>query len=71
MVDDLVGIDYREESLLTVPGYSPGINTFIERIVQFKEDPMQEIELVEGDCSDPPLNGDASDDSLSDFFLFS
>ena len=41
--------------------------TFIERSVQFKEEPMQEIELVKGDCSHPPLNDDVSDDSLSNF----
>ena len=29
---------------------------------------MQEIELVKGDCSHPPLNDDVSDDSLSDFY---
>ena len=28
---------------------------------------MQEVELVEGDCSHPPLNDYVSDDSLSDF----
>ena len=28
---------------------------------------MQEIELVKGDCSHPPLNDDVSDDSLSNF----
>ena len=35
--------------------------TFIERSVQFKEEPMQEVQLVEGDCSNPPLNDDESD----------
>ena len=35
--------------------------TFIERSVQFEEEPMQEVELVEGDCSHPPLNDDVSD----------
>ena len=29
--------------------------------VQFKEEPMQEIELVQGDCSHPPLHDDVSD----------
>ena len=28
---------------------------------------MQEVELVEGDCSHPPLNDDVSDVSISDF----
>ena len=41
--------------------------TFIERIAQFEEGPMQEVELVERDCSYPPLNDDVSDVSLSDF----
>ena len=40
---------------------------FIERSVQFEEEPMQEIELVKGDCSHPPLNDDVSDYSPSDF----
>ena len=39
--------------------------TFIEISVQFEEDPMQEIELVKGDFSHPPLNDDVSDDYLS------
>ena len=38
--------------------------TFIERSVQFEEEPMQEVELVEGDCSHPPLNDDVSDVSI-------
>ena len=38
---------------------------FIERSIQFKEEPMQEIELLEVDCSHPPLN-----DDVSDFYLF-
>ena len=48
--------------------YSKGCNlfdlsshkTFIERSVQFEEEPMQEVELREGDCSHPPLNDDVS-----------
>ena len=28
---------------------------------------MQEIELAEGECSNPPLHDDVSDDSSSDF----
>ena len=31
---------------------------------------MQDIELVKGGCSHPPLNDDVSDDSLSDFSDF-
>ena len=29
---------------------------------------MQEIELIEGDCSHPPLNDDVSDEFLSYFY---
>ena len=55
--------------------YSKGYNifdpssqkTFIQRIVQFKEERMQEVELVEGDCSHSPLNDDVSDVFISDF----
>ena len=47
--------------------YHSSHKTFIERSVQFEEDPMQEIELVKGDCSHPPLNDDVGDDSLFDF----
>ena len=43
--------------------------TFIERSVQFEEDPMQEIELAQGDCSHPPLHDDVSDYYLSDFMI--
>ena len=42
--------------------------TFIERSVQFEEESMQEIELVKGECSHPPLHDDVSDDYL---FYFS
>ena len=42
--------------------------TFIERSVQFEEDPMQEIELVEGECSNPPLHDDVSNDNYFNFF---
>ena len=40
---------------------------FIEISVQFEEEPMQEIQLVKGDFSHPPLNDDVSDDFLFDF----
>ena len=43
--------------------------TFIERIVQFEEELMQETELVKGECSHPPLNDDVSDDYFYDFLL--
>ena len=39
---------------------------FIERSVQFEEEPMQEIELVKGVCSHPPLHDEVRDDYLSD-----
>ena len=41
---------------------------FIERSVQFEEEPMQEIKLAQGDCSHPPLHDDVSDDSSSNFY---
>ena len=44
--------------------------TFIERSVHFEEEPMQEIELVKGDYSHPPLNDDVSDDYLFDFYYY-
>ena len=42
--------------------------TFIERSIQFEEEPMQEIKLVKGECSHHPLNDDVSDDSFYDFY---
>ena len=42
--------------------------TFIERSVQFEEEIMQEVELVEGDCSHSPLNDDVRDVSISNFY---
>ena len=44
--------------------------TFIERSVQFQEEPMQEIELVKGDCSHLPLNDDVSDDAFYEFYKY-
>ena len=41
---------------------------FIERSVQFEEEPMQEIELVKKECSHPPLHDDVSDDYLYNFY---
>ena len=41
--------------------------TFIDRSVHLEEEPMQEVELVEGGCSHPPHNDDVSDVSLYDF----
>ena len=42
--------------------------TFIERSVQFEEEHIQEVELLEGDCSHPPVNDDVSDDCFSYFY---
>ena len=53
--------EYENGYKLFDPSYH---KTFIERSVQFKEDPMQEVELVEGDCWHPPLNDDVSDVSI-------
>ena len=44
--------------------------SFIERSVQFKQELMKEVELVEGDCSHPPLNNDVSDVSISNFYNY-
>ena len=41
---------------------------FIERSVQFEEEPMQEVELAQGECSNPPLHDDVSDDTSSNFY---
>ena len=40
---------------------------FIERSVQFEEEPMQEIKLAQAECSNPPLHDDVSDDYSSYF----
>ena len=48
--------------------YRSSQKTFIGRSVQFEEDPMQEIELAQGDCSHPPLHDDVSDYYSYDFF---
>ena len=56
--------------------YEKGYNLFdpssqkkiIERSVQFEEEPVQEIELVQGECSNPPLHDDVGDDTSSNFF---
>ena len=44
--------------------------TFIERSVQFEEEPMQEIELAQRECSNPALHDDVSDDTSYDFSYF-
>ena len=36
--------------------------------VQFEKEPMQEIELAQGECSNPPLHDDVSDDNSYDFY---
>ena len=43
--------------------------TFIERVVQFEEDPMQKIEIAQGECSNTPLHDDVSDDYSYDFHV--
>ena len=43
--------------------------SFIERSVQFEEEPMQQIEIAQGECSNIPLHDDVSDDSYSNFFI--
>ena len=45
-------------------------NTFIDRSVQFQEDPMQEADPEEGECSHIPRNGDVSDVSISEFSYY-
>ena len=66
----------RKEFIMAVYSeYAKGYNlfdpssqkTFIEISVQFEKEPMQEIKLVKGDCSHPPLNDDVSDDYSYDF----
>ena len=53
----------------TILFYPSSHKTFIERIVQFEEELMQETELVKGECSHPPLNDDVSDEYFYDFFI--
>ena len=64
----------RKESIMVgYDEYAKGYNifdpssqkTFIERSVQFEEEPMQEIKLAQGECSNPPLHDDVSDDTSS------
>ena len=57
-------VEYAKEYNLFDPSYQ---KIFIERSVQFEEEPMQEIELVKGECSHLPLHDDVSDDYLSNF----
>ena len=40
---------------------------FIKRSVQFEEEPMQKIELDQGECLNPPLHDDVSNDYSSNF----
>ena len=48
--------------------YPSSQKIFIERSVKFEEDPMWEVELVEGDCSHPPIKDDVNDVSNSEFY---
>ena len=43
------------------------LNIFIERSVQFEEEPIPYFELAPGECSSPQQLYDVSDDSCSDF----
>ena len=44
------------------------IKTFIERSVQFEEEPIPDFELAPGECSSPQQFDDVSDDSCFVFF---
>ena len=48
--------------------YPSSHKKFIERSVQFEEEPMQETELDKGEWSHPPPHDDVSDDYISYFF---
>ena len=43
------------------------LKTFIERSVQFEEEPIPDFELAPGECSSPQQFDDVSDDSCSIF----
>ena len=43
------------------------LKTFIERSVQFEEEPIPDFELAPGECSSPQQFDDVSDDSCSVF----
>ena len=62
----MVGYDEYEKGYKIF--YPSSQKTFIERSVQFEEEPMREIELAQGECSYPPLHDDVSDDTSSDFY---
>ena len=42
--------------------------TFIERIVQFREELIEDTKLAHGECSHPPLHDDVSDEYFYDFY---
>ena len=69
-IKESIMIGYSEYSKGYKFFYPSSQKTFIERSVQFEEEPMQEIELVKGDCSHPPLNDDVSDDYLYDLYYY-
>ena len=48
--------------------YPSSQNTFIERSVQFEEEPMPEPKLAPGESSNPPLQDDVSDEYISDIY---
>ena len=43
------------------------LNKFVERSVQFEEEPIPYFELASGECSSPQIFDDVSDDSCSVF----
>ena len=43
-------------------------NNFIEMSVQFKEELMEETKFAQGECSNPPLQDDVSDEFIFDIF---
>ena len=57
---------YAEGSNGYILFYPSSQKTFIERSVQFEEEPTQMVELIEGDCSHPPPNDDVSGVSIYD-----
>ena len=44
------------------------LNTFIERSVQFEEEPIPDFDLAPGECSSPQYLDEVSDDSCSVFY---
>ena len=53
-------VKYEKGYNLFDPSYQ---KTFIKRSLQIEEDIMQEIELAQGECSNPPLHDEVNDDT--------